>query len=131
MRIVVVEDEARLASLLGELVSHEGAWRAGEGENQPGVFMPAKAQEGQTIEQERAPGVAEDRSTVIGVGQAIAVRAGSFAGCIRTEDVNPLDNTTEFKLYCLGVGIVREESTDGALDLIRFGGGSAATPEAG
>ncbi len=93
--------------------------------------MPAEAQEGQTFEQERAPDVAEDRSTVIGVDQAIAVRAGSFAGCIRTEDVNPLDNTTEFKLYCLGVGIVREESTDGALELIRFEGGSAATPEAG
>jgi hypothetical protein len=119
----------------GDVVSHEGAWCAGEGDNLPGVFMPSAPQVGDTFAQERAPGLAEDRSTVIAIGEEVTVAAGSFAGCIRTEDVNPLDGATEFKLYCPGVGIVREESDDGALELIAFAGGlpleleDEATPE--
>jgi hypothetical protein len=115
----------------GEVVSHEGAWRAGEGNNQPGVFMPADPRKGMTFEQERAPGVAEDRSTVIATDVSIDVPAGSFSGCIETEDTNPLDGSTERKVYCPGVGIVREQSDDGALELVSFAGGPQATPEDG
>ena len=114
----------------GEIVDHEGAWRAGEGENQAGVFMPAVPEVGASFEQERAPGIAEDSSTIIAVDQAVTVQAGAFAGCIRTEDVNPLDDATEYKDYCPGVGIVREESEEGALELIAFSGGASATPVA-
>lgn len=114
----------------GVVVDHDGAWRAGEGENQPGVFMPAVPEVGASFAQERAPGTAEDSSTIIAVDQAVTVQAGAFAGCIRTEDVNPLDDTTEYKDYCPGVGVVREESDEGALGLITFSGGISATPVA-
>ncbi len=46
--------------------------------------------------------------------------AGKFSDCIRTKDVAPLDNITEFKLYCPDVGLVREELTDGRLELLRY-----------
>jgi hypothetical protein len=111
----------------GEIVSHEGAWRTGEGDNLAGVFMPAEPAVDMTFEQERAPGVAEDRSTVIAVGETVTVPAGTFAGCMRTEDVNPLDDATEFKLYCPGIGVVREENDEGALDLISFEGGMTSS----
>jgi hypothetical protein len=111
----------------GKVASHEGSWRAGEGENQAGLFMPAEPAAGQQFEQERAPGVAEDRSTVVAVDQTVTVAAGTFAGCIRTEDVNPLEDATEYKLYCPGIGVVREEDVEGAVDLISFAGGSVAT----
>ena len=71
--------------------------------------------------------MAEDSSTVIAVGETVTVSAGTFAGCLRTEDINPLDDATEFKLYCPGTGVVREENDEGALDLISFEGGSASS----
>ena len=104
----------------GKVVGHSGQWLAGEGRNQPGVFMPAQPALGLTFEQENAPGVAEDRSTIVAVDQSVSTPAGSFNGCIKTEDFNPLDKTTEFKYYCPGVGVVREEFPGGHLDLISY-----------
>ena len=46
----------------GKVVGHEGQWLAGKNGAKPGLFMPAKPRVGQVFEQERAPGVAEDRS---------------------------------------------------------------------
>ncbi|MGH2531353.1 MAG: hypothetical protein ACRDJW_03500 [Thermomicrobiales bacterium] len=114
----------------GEVVGHSGAWLAGEGENQPGLFMLPDPDVGQVFEQERAPGIAEDISTVIAVDEAITTPAGQFSGCLKTEDVNPLDDETENKYYCPGVGVVREESEDSFLDLVHFEGGPATTPTA-
>ncbi len=93
----------------GQVVNHEGTWLAGEGANQPGIFMPAHPTVGQTFEQERAPGVAEDVSTVIAMDVVVTTPAGSFTGCIQTEDTNPLGGTVESKYYCPGVGLVCEE----------------------
>lgn len=42
-------------------VSHEGAWRADDPGNAPGIFMPADPQVGMTFQQEVAPGTAEDK----------------------------------------------------------------------
>ena len=39
------------------VVSHEGSWRADEGDNQPGIYMPAAPAEGMTFEQDVVPGV--------------------------------------------------------------------------
>jgi len=111
----------------GQLAGHEGAWRAGEGDNQAGLFMPAAPTDGMVFEQEQAPGIAEDRSTVVATGVEVTVPAGSFAGCIETEDVNPLDGETEHKIYCPGVGVVQEKGSDGVLELIAFAGGDASS----
>jgi len=102
----------------GEVVGHGGQWLAGEGDNQPGIFMPAEPQVGDEFEQERAPGVAEDRSKVVAVDETVATPAGTFSGCIKTEDFDPLGDVTELKFYCPDVGLVREEPPDGFIDLI-------------
>ena len=62
----------------GKVVAHEGQWLAGEGDAKPGLFMPADPQVGDVFEQERAPGVAEDRSEVVQTGVEVAVPAGRF-----------------------------------------------------
>jgi hypothetical protein len=102
----------------GQIVSHEGEWLAGEGDNQAGIFMPASPEPGQEFEQERAPGIAEDRSTIIALDRSVTTDAGSFDGCMETEDLAPLDNVTETKFYCPDVGLVREEFEGGSLDLV-------------
>lgn len=104
----------------GKVVGHGGQWLAGEGGNQPGVFMPAHPTVGQVFEQEKAPGIAEDRSKVISTNESVTTPAGSFTGCLKTEDFSPLDNVTELKYYCPGVGLVREEFPGGHLDLISY-----------
>jgi hypothetical protein len=114
----------------GEVVGHDGAWLAGEGENQPGVFMLPDPRVGDVFEQERAPGIAEDRSTVLEVNLSLSTPAGDFTGCMKTEDVNPIDGETEFKFYCPGVGLVREESENSHLDLVSYEEAGQSTPAA-
>jgi hypothetical protein len=104
----------------GKIVGHEGQWLAGKGNAKPGVFMPADPKVGDAFEQERAPGVAEDRSEVVAVGLNVTTPAGRFDDCIKTKDFAPLDNNTEFKYYCAGVGLVREQFPEGRLDLVRY-----------
>jgi hypothetical protein len=104
----------------GEVVGHHGAWLHGQDGAQAGEFMPADPQAGDEFEQEKAPGIAEDMSTVVAVDQEVTVPAGTFSACIKTEDFDPLGPATEFKFYCPDFGLVREESDDSSLDLISY-----------
>jgi hypothetical protein len=104
----------------GKLVGHGGQWQAGKDGAKPGLFMPANPRVGRKFEQERAPGVAEDESEVVEVGLAMQVPAGRFTDCIRTKDVAPLDDVTEFKFYCAGVGLIREDPPGGRVELRQY-----------
>jgi hypothetical protein len=99
----------------GEIVSHEGAWRADDPGNAPGIFMPANPQVGMSFQQEVAPGIAEDRAEIIGSGSE-TVPAGTFNETIKVRDFNPLDNSKGIKIYASEVGIIR----DGPLELVSF-----------
>jgi len=112
----------------GKIVSHTGQWLAGEGRNEPGVAMPAHPVVRQKFDQEKAPGIAEDQLTVLSLTESVTVPAGSFTGCLKVADFNPLDNATEHKWFCPGVGMVREEFTEGHLDLVSIGPAGSATP---
>jgi hypothetical protein len=104
----------------GELKDHEGSWLAGEGENQPGIIMPPSPQVGDVFQQEKAPGIAEDEMTVLSISEEVTVPAGTFTDCVKTEDVNPLDQNghVEYKYYCPDVGFTREEFEEGSLELV-------------
>jgi hypothetical protein len=101
-------------------VNHEGQWLAGNGNAQPGIYMPAKPKVGQVFQQERAPGVAEDRSTVLAAGLTRKTGAGTFRKCIKVKDFSPIDKLTEFKYYCPGVGLVHEDEPHAHSDLVRY-----------
>ena len=115
----------------GTVTGHEGTWLAGDGANQPGVYMPAHPETGDVFEQERAPGVAEDRSTVLAVDQTVVTPAGEFSGCLHVEDFAPVEGGTGEKYYCPGVGIAREVFDGGSLDLVEFESTASSTPIAG
>lgn len=112
----------------GKLVGHEGEWLAGEGENQAGIYMPASVEVGTVFEQERAPGVAEDQSTVIAIDETVDTPAGTFTGCILVEDLDPLSGDTGQKSYCPGVGIASEESPGYFVALVHVDPAPEATP---
>jgi hypothetical protein len=106
----------------GRVVGHEGQWLAGRRGAKPGLFMPAAPAVGQTFEQEQAPGVAEDRSTVLAVGIRLRTPAGRFSGCIKTRDFAPLDRLVETKYYCPRVGLARQlDRRGGKVEVTRFG----------
>ena len=76
---------------------------------------------GDVFEQERAPGVAQDRSKVLTGGLTVTVPAGTFKNCIETEDFDPIGKTTMRKVYCPGVGLVREVYGEGqSIELIEL-----------
>lgn len=101
----------------GQVVSTEGSWEAGVDGAKPGIIMwgdPA-AHLNEEYRQEYYEGEAEDVATVIGLEEAVEVPYGSFTGCIRTEDRNPLEaGAVEHKFYCSGIGLTLEGPTDGS-----------------
>lgn len=90
----------------GNVSSHAGEWRAGEGDNLPGVFMPPTLEVGQAFQQEIAPGIAEDQAKVIALGEATDVPAGSFDETATMEDGSPLDGSSGIKVYAKGIGLI-------------------------
>jgi hypothetical protein len=104
----------------GKIKDHEGQWYAGQGNAKPGLFLPPDPKVGDEFEQERAPGVAEDRSTVVELGVKVKTPAGEFTDCMKTKDVSPLSGGSEFKFYCPDVGLVREEAKAGEANLVEY-----------
>lgn len=93
----------------GEIVSNEGAWRAGEDGNLPGIIMPGEPEIGMVFQQEFAPGIAEDQAEVLAFGEEIDVPAGMFSDTLTTEDCNPLDGSMDLKVYVDGIGLAIDE----------------------
>ena len=99
----------------GQIVSHEGAWRADQSGHRPGIIMPAAPVPGMEFRMEEAPGVAEDEGRIVGSGP-VKVPAGRFVETVRVREFNPLDGGKDFKVYAAGVGLI----IDGPLELVSF-----------
>jgi hypothetical protein len=96
----------------GQIVSHQGTWRADENSNQAGIVMPADPVVGMVFSQEIAPGVAEDISEVVALGEPIVVPTGEFENTLTANDCNPLDGTTDNKVYVDGIGLAIDETAE-------------------
>ena len=88
-----------------------------------GRIHHARTRVGDRFAQEQAPSVAEDISTVVAIDLTLETPVGTFSGCVKTQDLNPLDQSIEYKYYCPEVGLVREENANGSLDLVSVTGG--------
>ncbi len=86
----------------------EGAWRADDPGNAPGIFMLAEPETGMSFQQEVAPGVAEDMATIVADGKAVRTPAGRFTDTIRVRDFNPLDGSKGTKSYATDVGLIQD-----------------------
>jgi hypothetical protein len=92
----------------GKVISHEGAWRADDPGNRPGIIMPAEPRANLRYQMEGAPGVAEDEGTIVGTGPVV-VPAGRFTETIRVREFNPLDGGKGTKVFAANVGLVVDE----------------------
>jgi hypothetical protein len=97
-------------------ISHEGAWRADQRGNAPGIFMPANPQVGTSFQQEVAPGVAQDRVTIASIGKTVKTPAGTFTDTIGVREFNPLDRSRGTKSYARNIGLIQDDM----LLLLRF-----------
>jgi len=102
-------------------VSHEGAWRAGEpdedGLAEPGIIMPGTFLLGSRYYQEQAEGIAQDRAEHVEMGLEITVPAGEFSECVRVIETTPLEGGKSEKIYCAEVGLV----IDDVFELVDYG----------
>lgn len=95
----------------GELVDHEGAWRAGVDGATPGILMPGTFLLGSRYYQEVAPGIALDRGEHVGSGITLQTPAGTFHNCVEVEETSPLDEPgeTSTKIYAPGIGMIVDD----------------------
>ena len=107
----------------GRIVSTQGSWLAGRNGAKPGIVMEARPHVGDTYAQEDAPGVGEDRATVLSLDGHATVPLGSFRHLLTTKDFSPLEpSVVEHKKYLRGVGSILEKEVRGGserLALIR------------
>ena len=99
----------------GVVVSHDGAWLAGQAGALPGLIMPGTFLLGSRYFQERAPGIAEDRAEHVSMGLTLKTPAGTFRNCVQVVETTPLEpGSQSIKRYCPGIGLVM----DGVVTLV-------------
>lgn len=98
----------------GEIVAHEGAWRAGEDGAEPGILMLGNPVNGARYFQEQAPEAdALDRAQVQSRGNLLEVPAGTFANVLHVVDSTPLDpESADDKYYAHGWGLIKDEAAE-------------------
>jgi len=94
----------------GQVVNHNGSWRAGVDGALPGIIMPGTFLLGAKYFQEIAPGVALDRAKNVAMGLRVETDAGTFDGCVKVLETNGLKPAEEGdeKVYCPGIGMVQD-----------------------
>ena len=100
----------------GKLVDRAGSFEAGVDEAQAGVAMPANPVPGLSYRQEYYKGEAEDKASIITVGQEqVQVPYGYFnEKVLMTRDLVPTEpKVQELKFYAPGVGPLLSMHTDG------------------
>ena len=98
----------------GVIMSREGSWEAGVNGAEPGIIMFSNPVVGEPYRQEYYQGIAEDMAQIVSVDESVTVPYGTFDGCIKTLDWNPLESDSEeYKYYCTQVGgLVLEEKLE-------------------
>lgn len=102
----------------GRTTSTEGSWQAGVDGAEPGIFMPASPQPGQSFRQEYYKGHAEDQFQVLKLNAAVTAPSGSYPRSLLTQETTPLEpGVVDHKYYVRGVGQVKEVTAKGPREL--------------
>lgn len=101
-----------------DTLNMSGSWEWGVDGALPGVVMWAdpSAHVDEPYRQEFYENEAEDWGMVVATNVSVTVPAGTYTGCLETEDWNALENyleSLEQKYYCPAVGWVKEVPVDG------------------
>lgn len=98
----------------GMVVGTEGSWEAGVDDAEPGLLVPGTPAVGDTWRIRSVPGVTGDTAEVLSLDAAVTLSDGTTYTAMRTREWDPENpDEVEYKDYVAGLGVVREESTDG------------------
>lgn len=100
------------------VVNHDGAFRFGRDTDTLGIAMPGHPRRGQRFTFERIPGQGSETNRVASVRARVAVRAGSFRRALRVRGYVQPDKEREVKWYAPGVGLLKEKSPTGTVELV-------------
>ena len=101
----------------------QGSWQAGVHGAQAGLVMAATPRLGDGYLQEYAPGVAEDVTEVLSLGERRSVPAGVFGDLVQTEETAPLEpGLVQRRYYAEGLGLVYAETVAGDSGIIELVG---------
>lgn len=107
-----------------------GSWEAGVDAAEAGLAMAARPRRGDGYAEEEAPGVAEDRATVLSLDESLNLTADSWTGLVEIERTTPLETgLVEHTFYARGTGPVLEETVSGGsrrAELVEFTPGESA-----
>ena len=102
----------------GEVVSHDGEWRAGLGDARAGLYMPKEPIVGMRYYMEVAPPSAMDRAEIFETNATIETAAGTFGDTLIVTESSPLEpGRDSYKRYAPGVGMI----FDDGLELLKYG----------
>jgi len=98
----------------------DGSWETGKdvagvgADAVAGILMKASPIVGDTYAQETYPGEAEDMGAIVALAETVVLECGTTYTCLKTRDWNPLEtDSTEFKYYAPGVGLVMSKDATG------------------
>jgi hypothetical protein len=99
----------------GKVLSTDGSFLHGRDGAKGGIFMPANPLVGQSFQQERYKGHAEDRFRILSLATSVTTPVVTSKSAMLTEERTPLEprNVVQ-KYYVQGIGPVKEEQTAGA-----------------
>jgi hypothetical protein len=107
----------------GLITTIDGTFMAGVDGAKPGIIMKAHPAVGDFYRQEFDLANAEDFAETLSVSDSVVVPAGSFSGCLKSQETTPLEtDLLEFKFYAPGVGNVLtiDANTGERIQLIRI-----------
>jgi hypothetical protein len=100
----------------GKVVSHEGTWRYGVDTQQLGVIMPAHPEIGTKFQSQNVQGVMTVDDEVLSVSETVKLPAGSFRYCLYIKETLS-GRTVEYKYYAPNVGVIKEVTQGGSIQL--------------
>lgn len=94
----------------GEIVNHDGAWRAGEDGATAGIILPGTALVGARFHQEFAADVAEDRAEILDI-TTVEMDGVTYDNVLILAESSPLDGPCDVseKWFAPGIGMIRDE----------------------
>jgi hypothetical protein len=113
------EDTA--AYLANGQIDRSGSWQAGVHDGEPGIIMLAHPQIPDAYRQEFLRGQAEDTAWIVNKGGSVRVPFGVVHHILTSLEFTRLEpGVIDQKIYAPGIGIVRELSQKGPLEVARL-----------
>ena len=113
------EDTA--AYLANGQIDRSGSWQAGVHDGEPGIIMLAHPQIPDAYRQEFLRGQAEDTAWIVNKGGSVRVPFGVVHHILASLEFTRLEpGVIDQKIYAPGIGIVRELSQKGPLEVARL-----------